>query len=466
MTQNELFARADRLLEERFPQLVEDIGRVVAIPSTEGEPAEGAPYGAEVARVLEEALAICRRMGFETENVDGHCGLADWPGQTARQVGVLAHLDVVPACAEEWDTPPFTATVKDGWLYGRGVVDDKGPLFAALYAAAALRDAGAELRNTVRFLMGCNEEGGMQCMEYYLTKYPQPDFGFTPDGHFPAIIGEKGIFHYTLSRSWQAEACEGPQLLSVSAGHAPNVIPATAQAVLANADGLAAQLAGCSGITVAQQGSTLTVTANGQAAHASTPQDGDNAISYLLKALRGAAYGPAGAKQFLDEFADLLEDDRAGSGFGVAEADALSAVTHAPTMLHVADGRAELMLDMRFLVTKKAAEYRERLQAFAAAHNCAFAEHGYHDPLYLGENHPLAGMLMESYREVTGDLREPEVIGGGSYAKTMKDFIAFGAEPAGSAEMAHQNNEAIECSHLLNCTKIFARAIYRMGMAE
>lgn len=464
------WASVDARLEAHLPQLLEDIGTLVAIPSVAGSPAPGAPYGQAVDQALAAALQIAQRLGFATENVDGHLGLADLAGHGQGQVGVLGHLDVVPADAAEWRTPPFAAVEKDGMLYGRGVVDDKGPLLAALHAAAVLQEAGLSLNKSVRFLMGCNEENGMSCVKYYLTKYEQPEYGFTPDGHFPAIIGEKGIYHYQLCRSFAAPEppLPGlPQLLSLSAGQAENVIPGTAKAVFAAGEGLAAALSGREGLQIQQEGAHTVLIASGQAAHASTPEDGVNAITRLLDVLAELNFGPLPVRAFINDIQRLITvDDRHGAGFGLDEADALSANTHAPTMLQLDHSGARLTLDLRFLLSRKAKHYRKQLRSLAQQQQMVFVERNYHNPLYLGENHPLTEMLLQSYREVSGDNGPAEVIGGGSYAKTLKNFLAFGAEPAGAAEMAHQANEAISCLHLLDCLKIYARAIYRMAMAD
>ena len=60
-------------------------------------------------------------------------------------------MDVVPSGEEaDWQTPPFVATEKDGYLFGRGVQDDKGPSMAALYAVKALLNSGVRFKKRVR----------------------------------------------------------------------------------------------------------------------------------------------------------------------------------------------------------------------------------------------------------------------------------------------------------------------------
>ena len=458
------FTAIDAWLDTSYPQLEADLCNLISIPSVGSAAEPSAPYGQKVAQCLELALSICKRLGFATDNVDGYCGIADIKGQSPVQVGVLGHLDVVPAVAAEWKYPPFDPVVADGCIFGRGAMDDKGPTLSALYAGAALLALGVPMQKTIRFVMGCNEEGGMHCVEYYLKKYDPPLCGFTPDGHFPAIIGEKGIYHYQLSRIWQAkENAALPRLERITAGIAENVIPGRAEAVFTNAAALLPILEGKPGTDLSREGDTLIVSTQGAAAHASTPEEGKNALAALLKILAPLTFAPAAAKTFVEELAKLCEDDSYGAGFGLAAQDELSRVTHVPTMLHLDGNGASLTCDMRYLLSQRREDCLARLSGFAAEYGFTFRELGYHDPLYLGKNHPLTGLLLESYREITGDMRPPLVIGGGTYAKTMKNFMGFGAEPAGAPEMAHQSNEHIACDHLLRCAKIYTRAIYRMS---
>lgn len=454
------FTKVDALLEQSLPAMERDVKTLVDIPSVEAPAAgEGAPFGREVQRALKEALAICRDMGLETCDLDGYCGYADLVGASAEQVGVLGHLDVVPADAADWSHPPYCSETVDGRIYGRGTLDDKGPMVAALYGAKALVEAGIPLTKTVRFLFGCNEETGMACMEHYLQCCPPPSCGFTPDAEWPLIVGEKGILHYELSAAWE-KAEGGARLGRLDCGAAANVIPAKAEAVLLSYDG---PLPEAEGIRAVRSGNETRISAVGVAAHGSTPEEGDNALTKLLRCLAGLSFGPAAAKSAVDTLARLTADDCHGAGFGVAGEDELSRTTHAPTVCHFTETGFSLICDMRFRLTDHKEKYIDLLTALAEKEGFTFTSHGAQDPLYLGGDHPLAGKLLTSYREVTGNMAEPIIIGGGTYAKVMPNFLAFGPEPYGEPARAHQADEFISREELLNAAKIYARAIARMA---
>lgn len=452
--------KLDRLLEASFPELEKDLLALVSCPSVEGEAAPGAPFGAGVAQALSCALDICRRLGFDAHDVDGYCGYADLPGAEAAQVGVLAHLDVVPARAEEWDTPPFSPQVKEGVIYGRGVIDDKGPLLAALYGLRALTELGFRPRRTVRVIMGCNEETHMACMDHYLSKFDPPECGFTPDASWPLIVGEKGVLHYSLEKSWQPEETAGPALLSLTCGVAANVVPAAAEAVLR---GVVLPGALPPGISCEAADGMTIVRAQGTAAHGSTPYEGDNALSKLLRFLDSLTFGPAAARDFVAAAARLNRDDCYGADMGVAGEDARSQVTHAPTMCRIEEGKARLTCDMRFLLSRKTGDYLPILRQKAAENGLELADWDGAEPLWLGEEHPLAGLLLSSYRQVTGDLSEPLVIGGGTYAKKFPNFLAFGPEDPTRPTLAHQANEHMSRGQLLEAARIYARALYALA---
>ena len=141
--------------EKYRDEMFEDLAAVVAIDSSGGEPKPDAPFGEGPAEALNTFLKIAERMGFETDNVDNYAGAVSL-GSGEETVGVLAHLDVVPA-GKGWATDPFQMTIKDGKMYGRGVIDDKGSAIAALYGMRIIRELGIPLKRGIRLIVGTNE---------------------------------------------------------------------------------------------------------------------------------------------------------------------------------------------------------------------------------------------------------------------------------------------------------------------
>ena len=192
------FSRLDKWIDAMGAEFVEDLRNWIAIPSVlSEEAAPGAPFGRPVREMLDQAMADARRYGFSVRDFDGYCCDISM-GAGERTLGILGHLDVVPG-GDGWSTPPFSLTLRDGRAFGRGVMDDKGPALAALYAMRAVKDCGFQLRDTVRLILGCDEETGMTDMAHYVrTADRLPDYGFSPDAEFPVINIEKGGLHALL----------------------------------------------------------------------------------------------------------------------------------------------------------------------------------------------------------------------------------------------------------------------------
>ena len=171
-------------------EMITNLGRLVAIDSQLGTPAEGMPFGEGPAKALSEGLKIAQELGFHTVNLDNYCGYAEM-GEGEEIVGIAGHLDIVPV-GGDWTHDPFKLTREGDYVYGRGTTDDKGPVLEALYAMKLLRDSGVKLNKRVRLIMGCNEETGSKCMEHYNEVAEELSCGFTPDANFPCIHGEKG----------------------------------------------------------------------------------------------------------------------------------------------------------------------------------------------------------------------------------------------------------------------------------
>ncbi len=176
-----LLEEIDAFIAENEQDIIQDIAALVAVRSVAEAPAEGAPFGAGPRKALDTALAIAKRLGLATNSGVGYLGWAELPGRESGHLATIAHVDIVPE-GDGWDGDPLVLRQVDGWLLGRGVVDDKGPTVLCLYAAKYLKERlGCTPRYGLRVLVGTNEETGMDDVPYYLARNPQPLFCFSPD---------------------------------------------------------------------------------------------------------------------------------------------------------------------------------------------------------------------------------------------------------------------------------------------
>ena len=154
----------EKFIEENLENIKADLKELVSHNSVANN--DELPFGSENRKVLDAALKQMDKKGFKTKNLDYYCGYGE-VGQGDKLVGIAAHLDIVPV-SEGWNSNPFTLTEKDGKLYGRGVSDDKGAAVISMYALKYLLDTGYKFKKRFRLLVGCNEETGSKCMDYYL----------------------------------------------------------------------------------------------------------------------------------------------------------------------------------------------------------------------------------------------------------------------------------------------------------
>lgn len=451
----EINPKLDAALKALEGDMTDTLARWVRVPSVRAERSAGnAPFGAQVRRALEVAMEDMARLGMNPRDVDGYCCDAEI-GTGDEVIAVLAHLDVVPE-GEGWHHDPYGAEIVNGRMVGRGTSDDKGPGVAALFAMKAIVDAGIPLRRRCRLILGCDEECGMQDLEYYEQKIGLPAKGFSPDADFPLINTEKGIMQMKLDAPM-----DDARLLKIACGTRCNVVPGTATALLAGdwreaaAEAFQVEDEDCQIETALEDGNTrLTVT--GVPAHASTPEKGKNAAKMLLAVLHRLEIGGAPVA-LLDEAAG--EGDE-GVGLGIAGSDAVSGrLTINLGLLSAGDGKISVTFDCRYPVFFSdetiGATVQKRLAPAGFVMEPQHASHPHHVP----ESSELVKKLMDVYNGITGEQARPFAIGGGTYARHLQEGVAFGMLFQGEPELAHQADESIDLANFAKAARIYAYAI-------
>lgn len=449
-------------VKRREPELLTCLQENLRIPSVQGAPEEGKPYGSEVRRSLDHVLAAAEALGFPTVNMDGQVGWCEY-GTGEEMVAVLGHLDVVPA-GDGWSFDPWGGEIRGNRIFGRGTMDDKGPSIAALYALAALRDSGLPIRRRIRVLWGCNEESGSQDMKYYLAHGGEiPVMGFTPDGEYPVINGEKGIINVTYER--EMDRIGDLRLISLHGGTAPNVVPSSACAKLACSKELAQRLAALQApklrFTATEYG--LFVESEGVSAHGSTPALGENAIGRLLLALDTLPL-EGQTRETIHFLAETLGMETDGASAGIALSDEVSGkLTLNWGTLNIENSKLQMKINYRYPVTKSYNDCAPLLDAKFAAAGFTKAAELHKAKLYVPEDSELVRTLMKVYREQTGLEGKPKSIGGGTYAKSLPNIVAFGPIFPGDEIREHKPDEFLELSRLMENAQIIAAAMYEMA---
>ena len=188
----------ERIIEkvsENLPSLIKDIKTICDYDSRRDEATESCPFGERVTVCLNKALELASNLGFETENVGNQVGIVSYGPDTEDYIACVGHLDVVDINGT-WKTDPFKTAEIDGYLYARGVLDNKGPIFCCLYALKVLKDLNYEFPIKVKIIFGTNEETGMEDMKWYFKDDKYPLMGWTPDCKYPVVYAERGRAEY------------------------------------------------------------------------------------------------------------------------------------------------------------------------------------------------------------------------------------------------------------------------------
>ncbi len=389
-------------------EFLEDLKRLIAINSINGscgEKTDSAPLGKGINDAIEEFLSIGKRFGFKTKNVGGYCGWIEM-GEGEKMLGIIVHTDTVET-GDGWSYPALRCTVTDDGIYGRGVIDNKGPALLALYCMKALKDSGIELNKRVRLIIGGDEEAGAwQCMKAYKETEELPSIAFSPDGDYPVVFGEKGLLRVKISGKEESIAPD----FKFEAGKVINIVPDEATAFIDGKE----------------------LHAKGKSAHGSTPEKGENAILKIASEIASLYPDSTFAKLCLLTTAEALRIDIA---------DEMTKTSVNPSVISADSTKCELIYDIRYPITADGEEVIANIKKSAEEKGLT-AEIFFHDkPLYVPRDSHLVTTLSDIYKEHSGEALEPVAIGGGTYAKAFKNCVAFGAMLPDEPETMHAPDE-------------------------
>ena len=427
----------NEIIERNSEKLIEDVLKLVSYESVRSEEKEGKPAGEKVDEALQAALTMGEAYGFRTMNVDGHAGVIEY-GEGEEYVAVLGHLDVVPV-GEGWTRNPL-GEIHEDRIYGRGTMDDKGPMVSALHGLVAIKEAGIPLNHRIRLIFGTSEESGGPDIEHYLKKEKQPVSGFTPDAEFPAINAEMGILVIKLSKSLG----DSP-VTALEGGQAVNMVPDRAF------------------VSYRENGEEKTLSFEGVSAHGSTPHKGKNAISALLHAVKDLE-AFRGLKDTLSVLEYNLAMDLDGHNMGIDLYDEASGrLVLNLGKIRLSNDHLETYINIRYPVTFKKEDVTEKIREIFEGEGFTFEITAHDGPLYFPKDAAFIRKLMDVYAKETGDQSEPLAIGGGTYAKMMKNIVAFGPQLPGREDTIHQLDEYILMEDLMTCARIYANAMIELA---
>ena len=463
---NKINSDIEKLIFSKKDDILRDLAELVAVPSVLGEPEEGAPFGREPRRALDIMKRLCDEAGFKTTIYGDAVLCADYlpEGCGDIELGVLAHLDVVPAECENWDTDPFKLTEKDGVLYGRGTIDDKGPAVAALWALKCVKDLGIPLKNGVRLLFGTDEENGSEDLVIYKEYAGFPPKVFTPDGSFPVINAEKGMMRSNFSGSFDGLG----SVVSLEGGKIPNAVPDKAWAVI---EGIPIEKVfdvieenkSAADFNASDENDNVRIVCRGRAAHASTPEGGINAVTALISLINKLPLKSGEQSDYLRGLEKLFPfGETDGASMGMKCADGIGALTCVLSIFRMDRNSCEATIDSRFPSCLGTYDMEEKENAAMSTVGMSLEGYMCDEAHIVSEDDEFVKTLLEVYEESEGERGRCIAIGGGTYVHNIEGGVAFGAERGDTDYHMHGDNEFITVDELLKDAALFAKAIVRI----
>lgn len=424
-----------QLIEANKMTFYQDLATLIEIPSVKGPAEEGAPYGIENKRVLEQIMKLAYSYGFSGEIVDDAVAYIQ-VGNDADYIGIAGHLDVV-AAGGAWNYPPFELTIENGKLYGRGILDNKGPIFSCLFGLKLLMDQGYQLKQTLRILFGSDEESGSADIARYLAHEAAPRFAFTPDCKYPVVYGERGILNVVYETPLSPEALA--LISEISGEQDRSFVP----------DVLSCQLEG------------RTYAVSGKRAPSNAPELGNNAITLLAKELAKATTNQE-LKNYFQWLEDAFHDQHFGQGIDMAWSDEMSGILNiTPYLLEKTGAGFKLGLSLRYPVSYTEETVLDGLQK-AAYQDSTLTLVRSMPSLLTDKNRPEVAQLSKAYADVTALDSTPVTTTGATYARALPNTVAFGPSFPGQKGIAHNADEYMDESDLLLNMEIYMHAILNL----
>lgn len=464
-------------VDQRKEQIIADVQKYLKIKSVlnEEEAAEKAPFGQGIDKALKFMLNKGENDGFKVKNLDGLAGHIEF-GEGPELLGILCHVDVVPE-GDGWTSDPYSAEIRDGKIFARGALDDKGPTMAAYYALKIVKELGVPVSKRVRIILGTDEESNWRCVDHYFKHEEMPTIGFAPDADFPIINAEKGLLDFILEQKVEAKNSENEIVLEkFQAGRRLNMVPDLAEASLSCIKTEVAEqilasfnqyindhkLAG----TATTDGHTVHIRMEGVSAHGMEPNKGKNAGLLLNKFFYDNL--PAAIDAHAESFISLVDQyfghDSRGIALGISYEDEISGelTINNGTFEYRKNEGGRIGLNLRYPVSHDIEQSKQKIIQVAEFNHFMYKELNDSKPHYVDGEHSLIKVLQKVYEEQTGEKAELIAIGGATYARSLKAGVAFGPLFPGQPDVAHQKDEYIDIEDLLTATAIYAQAIYEL----
>ncbi|CAM9094140.1 Sapep family Mn(2+)-dependent dipeptidase [Mycoplasma marinum] len=451
-------------LEFYNDEMKKSLKELVKINSTRDYKTAGKnkPFGDGVKSAMEYMINKSKKEGMLVKEYEGYALDIRTKKSDDDYIGVICHIDTVPANPEKWIQNPWDPLEKDGFIYGRGTQDDKGPLIAVYYALKVIKDLKIKLAKPIRLIIGGSEETNYEGIKKYFSLNKQPLAAFTADNAFPGINNEKGGAKGKLTLNFDSEIIK-----KFNGGKTINIVPDYAEAEI-TLDLMEVstpffefleknKLEG----SVDSQGENTLISIKGIPAHGSTPKKGVNAVLFLAKFLYELTNDNV-MKIITENFFNETDGTKIGINPKTLE---FGDVSINASIAKMVENNFELQMDIRFPYGMTSSEIEEKV----SEHFCCFDFNiiNANEPLYYAPDSKIVSTLYSTYQELTGDYKSELITsGGGTYAKVTNNCIAFGGLFPGSEWRMHAIDERVKWDEIVKQAEIYIHALIKMGNQE
>ncbi len=464
-SQKQILTKIDQWLDDNTPSMVNDILRLVRIRSISdaSQGFKGAPYGQECLDALNTVMDYCNKLGLPTVNHEGYCATAVLKGNLNDEIGIFSHLDIVPA-GNGWSFDPFDPFVRDGFIFGRGTLDNKGAVVTTIYTVKCLLDLGYHLDHSILLFFGCNEEKGMEDVKYYLSKNKAPIFSFTADSDFPLANAEYGIYRAVLRKN-----IGDSNLEDLYAGEAENMVPDKAWAIFSNLnfEELQSFCKNSEAIQiVALPDGLVKIIGSGIASHAAFPQKSKNALVTLADFILSHKLALGSAEETFRFLANSYRDCY-GIGLNLTSAPS-DRLFHIGSCARLKDNMLSQTIDIRYAPEISSENISEKLNAHCEKYHFSVGQIDVNPPMYISPDHPAVKALTSISNQILKTNNPPHIAPGGTYARKIPNCVGFGPNISHDTNpfcpgkgSGHQPDEVTRIYNLQNALKI-----YVLGLLE
>lgn len=430
-------------------EYLSDLKELIAIKSIKDTHSisDNAPFGKGCKQAIDFMISLAKRDGFKFTNYDGYA-LAIEYGSGDELIGVLAHLDVVPA--KDWLDDPFSLKLIDSYVVGRGIIDDKGPALAAYYSMKILKKYGIKLNKRVILILGVDEENDMACIDYYKSHGEIPKYGFSPDADFPLIYGEKGIATIKLS-------IKNDYIKFIDAGERYNVVIGDAQFTLKD-NTVIDKIETNDSVSI--NGDYINV--KGVSAHACYPWKGKNAGVKALFIIANLYSDTS-----LLKLAEMLLDWTGEKMDLNVEGEHLKELTQSLGVIELKDNVLNLYINIRYPENITSQQILAKFKKLELDNVIDVEVLQDSKPKLVDPNSKFVKVLLEAYGKYSNNKHSKAyTIGGGTYARKFDNFVGFGPVFTNAKDERiggiHQVNEGMKFDDLLKCIAIYADGILKL----